>query len=412
MPGYYIWTIGCQMNKAESERLAAYLEARDYRQATVSEADLIVLNSCVVRQSAENKVRRKLDSLAALKRHRPGLELALTGCLVEGDAVLLRQQFPQVDHFFVAGQAPLWRDAAPAWRMAPGGDGPTHYVPIMQGCNNYCTYCIVPYRRGPECSRKVAEIVTEVSALAAGGTREVTLLGQNVDSYGQDLPGRPDLAALLYALDGVPGLRRIRFLTSHPKDISPALIAAVCGLDKVCEHISLPVQAGSDRMLRAMRRGYRVGDYRDLVARVRRGIPGVALSTDVIVGFPGETAAEFRETLDLLSALKFDTVHVAAYSVRLGTAAARDLVDDVPGTEKRARLAAVEAQQQAIAGEINRARLGTSVEVLVEARKQGKWWGRSRGDKLVFFTGEASPGDLIEIKITQAGPWSLRGEPV
>jgi tRNA-2-methylthio-N6-dimethylallyladenosine synthase len=410
MPLYHIWTVGCQMNKAESERLAAYFEAQGYQSTTTAtEADFIVLNSCVVRQSAENRVRHKIDALSALKRLRPEVKLALTGCLVENDASDLRQQFPHVDYFFPAGGDPGWEDAAPPWLMPPGAGGPTAYVPIMQGCDNFCSYCIVPYRRGRECSRPVAEIVSEVSSLASRGVREVTLLGQNVDSYGRGLPDAPDLAQLLEALNGIDGIRRLRFLTNHPKDMNLDLIRAVARLDKVCEHINLPVQAGSDRVLNAMRRGYTVAAYRDLIAEIRARIPDVALATDVIVAFPGETDAEFHQTLNLLSELKFDTVHLAAYSVRPGTSAARELRDDVPAAEKKARMATVEAQQEAISSEINRAFRGRTVEVLVEGRKQGKWWGRSRGDKLVFFPGDASPGELRTVEVTETGPWSLRG---
>jgi len=398
------------MNKAESERLAAYFEAQSFQPASaVDDADFIVLNSCVVRQTAENRVRHKMDSLHTLKRRRPEVKLALTGCLVEADPGELRRQYPHVDYFFQAGAEPGWDNAAAPWLMPPGAGGVTAYVPIMQGCDNFCSYCIVPYRRGRECSRPVAEVVSEVTSLAARGVQEVTLLGQNVDSYGRHLPGAPDLAALLESLNQIDGLGRIRFLTNHPKDMSRRLIRAVAGLDRVCEHINLPVQAGSDGVLRAMRRGYTVSEYRALVAEMRASIPGVAIATDVIVGFPGETDAEFKETLNLLSELKFDTVHVAAYSVRPGTSAARELRDDVPAAKKKARLAAVEAQQEAIASETNRAFRGRAVEVLVEGRKQGKWWGRSRGDRLVFFTGDASPGELHSIEVTEAGPWSLRG---
>lgn len=410
MPLYHIWTVGCQMNKAESERLSTYFEARGYQPAAaVDEADFIVLNSCVVRQSAENRVRHKMDALVALKRRRPEVKLALTGCLVEADASELREQFPHVDYFFPAGANPGWDDAAPPWLMPPGAGGPTAYVPIMQGCDNFCSYCIVPYRRGRECSRPVAEVVSEVGSLASRGVREVTLLGQNVDSYGRGLPGAPDLAELLKSLNGIDELRRIRFLTNHPKDMSRDLIMAVAELDKVCEHINLPVQAGSDRILRAMRRGYTLAEYRELIAEIRARIPGVAIATDVILAFPGETDTEFRQTLNLLSELKFDTVHLAAYSVRPGTSAARELRDDVPAAEKKARLAAAEAQQEAIATLVNRDCRGRTVEVLVEGRKQGKWWGRSRGDKLVFFPGDASPGELRTVEVTDTGPWSLRG---
>jgi tRNA-2-methylthio-N6-dimethylallyladenosine synthase len=410
MRRYHIWTIGCQMNKAESERMAAYLASQGYRPAdTPDQADLIILNSCVVRRSAEDRVRSRLNTLVTLKRLRPEVKLALTGCMVGGDLAGLRSEYPHVDYFFKAGTAPSWEDAGPPWLMRSDTTGPTTFVPIIQGCNNYCSYCIVPYRRGHERSRPILDIVHEVEYLVSRGTREVTLLGQNVDSYGRDTVGTPDLAALLRAVEKVGILKRIRFLTNHPKDMDRTLIQEVASLNKVCEHICLPVQAGSDRILRKMRRGYTVAQYRELIDKIRALIPRIALSTDVIVGFPGETDGDFQQTLDLLTEVKFDTVHVAAYSVRPGTSAARDFTDNVSPNEKKVRLAAVEAQQEVIAIAINQAFSGQSVEVLVEGRKQGKWWGRNRGNKLVFFTGDTSPGELCSVKITETSPWSLRG---
>ena len=247
MPKYHIWTIGCQMNKAESERLGSYFEQLGYQAtATTEKADLIVLNSCVVRQSAENRVVNKLNALKPLKSLRPNLTLALTGCLVNSEVAQLNRRFPHVDYFFKAGDYPQWLEK-PEWeQILPQHPVPSTYVSIIQGCNNFCSYCIVPYRRGRNRSRPLSEIITEVKELVNRGAKEVTLLGQNVDSYGHDLPDRPDLADLLYELNAIDGLWRLRFLTNHPKDMSPKLIEAVAGLDKVCEHISLPVQSGSN----------------------------------------------------------------------------------------------------------------------------------------------------------------------
>jgi tRNA-2-methylthio-N6-dimethylallyladenosine synthase len=283
-------------------------------------------------------------------------------------------------------------------------------VPIIYGCNNFCTYCIVPFRRGREKSRPVEEIVADVEVVVGQGAREVTLLGQNVDSYGQDLPGHPDLADLLAKVNDVEGLHRIRFVTSHPKDMSERLIEAVAGLPKVCEHVNLPVQAGHDRILSLMRRGYTVDAYRGLIERIRAAVPGVALSTDLIVGFPSETREEFRHSFDLLAELRFDVVHAAMYSPREGTAASK-MEDDVPAEEKRERLRLVEELQERISIENNRAYVGRDVEVLVERRSKGKWEGRTRTDKLVFFADDDDRrGELVTVKVGRASAWSLQGE--
>jgi tRNA-2-methylthio-N6-dimethylallyladenosine synthase len=318
-------------------------------------------------------------------------------------------RYPHVDYFFKPGDNPPWLDT-PSAPALPPHPSPSAYVTISQGCDNFCSYCIVPFRRGRERSRPLEEIACEVHALVGRGAREIVLLGQNVDSYGRDLPGRPDLADLLAMLDGTEGLARLRFLTNHPRDMSDKLIKAIASLDNVCEQVSLPVQAGSDEVLAAMKRGYTVDEYRRLVGRIREAVPGVAVSTDVIVGFPNETAARFRRTLDLLSELKFDTVHVAVYSPRPGTAAARELTDDVPLAEKKARLEEVEMLQEAIQAGINAALLGGTLEVLVEGQKGGKWFGRTRTGKLVFFRGRRDYlGRLVNVKINKTSPWSLKG---
>ena len=410
MPKYYIWTIGCQMNKAESERLSSYFEQLGYQPAAADEADLIVLNSCVVRQSAEDRVVNKLHNLRQMKRARPELTIAVTGCLVNADSAKLERRFPQVDYFFKPGDCPQWLEK-PGWEQAlPPRPAPSTYVSIIQGCDNFCSYCIVPYRRGRNRSRPPEEIVHEVRELVKRGAKEVTLLGQNVDSYGGDLPEKPELADLLYELNAIDGLFRIRFLTSYPRDISPRLIEAVAALDKVCEQLSLPVQSGSDEILVAMRRGYTVEQYRQLIAEIKAKIAGVALSTDVIVGFPSETESQFQETVDLLAELRFDTVHVAAYSPRAGTLSAEKLEDNVPAEEKRGRLGRVERLQEGIATEINARLLGKTVEVLVEGRKKGRWYGRTRSDKLVFCSDDNDClGKLININIEKTSPWSLQG---
>jgi len=399
------------MNKAESERLGSYLEQLGYQAtATAEEADLIVVNSCVVRQSAENRVVNKLNALSPLKKLHPNLTLAVTGCLVNSEVAQLKARFPQVDYFFKPGDYPQWLEKTEWGQTLPRHPAPSTYVSIIQGCDNFCSYCIVPYRRGRNRSRPLQEIVTEVRELVNRSTREVTLLGQNVDSYGQDLPDQPDLADLLYELNGIDGLLRIRFLTNHPKDMSPKLIEAVACLDKVCEQLSLPVQSGSNEILEAMRRGYTVEQYRQLVTEIRSKIPEVALSTDVIVGFPSETKPQFQQTVDLLSELRFDTVHVAAYSPRPGTMAARKLEDNIPPVEKRRRLDLIERLQEVIAAEINAQLRGKVVEVLVEGERKGKWQSRTRSGKLVFFSNSNNcRGKLMKIRIEKTSPWSLQG---
>jgi tRNA-2-methylthio-N6-dimethylallyladenosine synthase len=411
MKKYYIWTIGCQMNKAESERLSSRFEELGYTSTDrVEDADIIVLNSCVVRQSAENRVINKLAALKSLKNTRPEIMLALTGCMVEPDTTRLHKAYPHVDYFFGPGEQPQWLDK-PDILSLPRVPSPSAFVTISQGCNNFCSYCIVPYRRGREKSRTMEEITCEARELVKRGAREIVLLGQNVDSYGHDLPDRPDLADLLAELNNIEGLVRLRFLTNHPKDMSLKLIEAIAGLDRVCEQISLPVQAGSDEILKAMKRGYTIEQYRKLIRQIRENIPGVALSTDVIVGFPSESDHQFRQTLNLLSELNFDTVHVAAYSPRTGTTADRELADDVPPDEKKARLNKVEQLQEKIQTEINHRMLGETVEILVEGRTRGKWYGRTRTDKLVFFSSvQDYAGRLAYIRIEKTSPWSLQGE--
>jgi tRNA-2-methylthio-N6-dimethylallyladenosine synthase len=416
---YHIWTIGCQMNKADSWRAAEELEALGYVPSKSADtADLILLNTCVVRQSAEDKVYGRLSSLKPLKRDNPEAIIAVVGCLVEEDSTSLQQRFPFVDVFLPASDIEglmrfvTDRSSGEGYHAAdPVSQIPVScYVPVMHGCDNLCTYCIVRLRRGREHSRPVAEIVEEVQCLAERGAREVTLLGQNVDAYGHDLPGRPDLADLLRAVHEIDNLWRIRFLTSHPNDMSERIIEAAAGLDKVCEHIELPVQAGHDLTLKRMARGYIVDQYRRLVATIRERTPGVALATDVIVGFPGETEEHFQATYELLTQERFDVVHVAAYSPRPGTAAAR-LKDDVSPEEKDRRRRLIEELQQEIATEINHRLLESTTEVLVEEKHKGKWKGRTRTNKLVFFEDEGDwRGKLAQVRITWAGPWSMQGK--
>jgi len=399
------------MNRAESERLESRFASHGYSPAaTAEEADVIVVNSCVVRQHAENKVLNKLYRLRHLKKSHPGLQVALTGCFVGDDADELKKRFPYVDYFFKPGEIPDWLQKKDCSTALSRSTAVTAFVPIIQGCNNFCTYCIVPYRRGREVSRPVSEIACEVSELVRRGTKEVTLVGQNVDSYGHDLAGKPDLAVLLEELNRVDGLLRMRFLTNHPKDMSPRLIDTMARLDKICHKVNLPVQAGDDAVLEAMHRGYTAGEYRELVGRLRKAMPDIAITTDVIVGFPGESEAQFQNTFNLLAELKLDAVHVAAYSPRPGTLAARQYVDDVPAEIKKVRLDAIEQLQEKIAAEINARILGQTVEVLVEAMDKARWRGRTCSDKIVFFTGgDDLIGKQVMITVEKTSPWSLQG---
>lgn len=413
MPGYYIWTIGCQMNKAESDRISGHLERQGYEKTSIAEqADIIILNSCVVRESAENRVIGRLNALREIKRLFPHITVALTGCLVGPNIDTLRKQFPFVDYFFKPGQYPPWIDKHIIDFVLPRNHTPVSYIPIIQGCNNFCSYCIVPYRRGREKSRPVTEIVNEVETLVRNGIKEVVLLGQNVNSYGRDLPEKPELGDLLALLNDIQGLSRIRFLTNHPKDMSPYLIEKIACLDKVCEEISLPVQSGSNIILQAMGRGYTVEQYRRLIAAIRNRIPGVAVATDIIVGFPSESDGHFEETCNLISEIRFDVVHVAAYSTRPGTIASRTMIDNIPTSVKRERLQKIEAIQKTIAGENNHNLIGSKIEVLVEGKKKGRWWGRARSGKLIFFiAGDGDlTGNIMNIDIKRAGPWALQGD--
>ena len=343
------------------------------------------------------------------------------GCMVGPRTDALRKRFPHVDFFmrpqdftalveFAAERQGLSCDTDQSL-LVPSQPTVSTFVPVIQGCDEFCTYCIVPYRRGRETSRPVEELVREAEMLAARGAKEITLLGQIVDRYGHDLPDKPDLADLLRAIQPVERLERIRFLTSHPRDMTQRILDAVAELPKACEHLNLPFQAGADEVLERMRRPYKIADYLELIKRARKTIPGVAISTDVIVGFCGETDEEFQRTMDVLEQVRFDVVHVAPYSTRPGTIADRKLVDDVSPAVKIQRRKAVEELQERIVTEINAPLAGTRQEILIERRVKESWTGRTRTNKIVHVQGtDASlEGHVIEVDIVRAGPWSLAG---
>ncbi len=510
MPNFFVWTLGCQMNQSDSEEMAGQLLAVGCERAvSIEDADLVVINTCAVREHAEAKVIGRQGLLADLKRSRPGMRVVLTGCGVrQSERAGLPKRFPAVDLFLrpdeepelalrlglVSAQAPVGLRTANTAATTVLGGRPVSaadrlavsrasalaegrvarsstisaWLPIVYGCDKTCTYCIVPFSRGPERSRPFDDIVAEARQIAAAGFGELTLLGQNVNSYGHDLPAeerfghidtrrfagrkldlqaRPDLAELLRAIDGIrgddggPAISRLRFITSHPWDLSNRLIEAMDECDSVCEHLHLPIQSGDDEMLRRMGRQYTVAHYRERLERLRTAVPGLAVSTDVIVGFCGETEGQFEATLRVLEEVRYDTVFAAAYSPRPGTAALK-MADDVPAEEKRRRLNELLRIQEAIGLERNRGWLGRDVEVLVEqvtptrrrldpnedaaeadlpaspvpvlAGTAGEGSvalaGRTRHNKLVHLAGDPGlVGQRVRVHVEHAGPFALRG---
>lgn len=423
---YYVWTVGCQMNISDSERLEAALQGVGYAPAERPEdASFIVLNSCSVRASAEERILGKLGELQRVKRSQPDTRVVLWGCMVgPNNQSIFQARLPMVDHFVSPSAVdevvalapnPVYQIDEPALPVADWTHPPVSvHVPIQYGCNMSCSFCVIPLRRGRERSRPLEEIVAEVGRIVERGAREITLLGQIVDSWGHDLPGRPDLADLLRAVHAVPGLARLRFLTSHPAWMTDKLIQTVAELPRCMPEINLPVQAGDDRLLKIMRRGYTVQRYRDLIGRIRAAIPQIALTTDIIVGHPGETREMFEGTLALLNEIRFDKVHIAAYSARPDTRAGameQDLALAVPEGEKQARRVELERTQEAIATERSARWLGHTVEVLVEGESKGRWRGRTPGNKLAFFDhAQDWTGRLALVQITQTSPWALQGD--
>jgi tRNA-2-methylthio-N6-dimethylallyladenosine synthase len=421
------------MNVADSRRVAAELEQLGYIHSQhPAEADVIVLNTCVVRQSAEDKATGRLSSLRPLKIRNEKLVINLMGCLVSPrNQDELRRRFPYVDVFSPPSdpgpliayltQGAEHQSQAEAVRVRnavmdgeltlPRSDVGmvSAFLPVVLGCSHGCTYCVIPSRRGTEHSRPVDEILAEARILINQGVKEITLLGQIVDRYGHDLTPRIDLSDLLERLSEIDGLMRIRYLTSHPSFLSDRILETTSHLAKVCPHIEVPVQAGADEVLAAMRRGYNVTDYRRLIARIREYLPQGSIGTDIIVGFPGETDTQFQDTVDLLEELRLDVAHLARYSPRPGTPAYRNMSDDVPAREKLKRFRILEELQERVVGEINARLLGTHQEILFEDRVKNRWRGRTRTNKLVFVEcDENLKGQLRSVKITWTGPWSMQ----
>jgi len=429
---YHIWTIGCQMNEADSRHLASQLEALGFVETRPAmEADIAVLNTCVVRQQPEDKAVAKLTDLGGVKNaRRPGMIIALMGCMVgKREAEDLAQRFPFVDVFMAPSQTDvlidfiLQHDAYSHLNRAqleladyrlPAVNREkaiTAFVPVTLGCSHACSYCIIPYRRGPDRSRAPEEILSEVRALAAQGIKEVNLLGQIVDRYGFDLEEGLHLAWLLKEVAKIDGLHRVRFLTSHPAYIDEELIRAVAETEKVCPYFEIPFQAGSDRILESMRRGYTQQEYRDIISNIRKWIPDASINTDVIVGYPGETEEDFMETLKLLEELQLDLVHIAKYSPRPRTLSSK-MKDDVPEEEKENRRIRLDELTARINAGKSAELFGQTVEVLVEEFQENKnrWRGRTPHNKLVFFeyNGDCL-GQLMNIRIDWTGPFSLIG---
>ncbi|HHV61104.1 MAG TPA: tRNA (N6-isopentenyl adenosine(37)-C2)-methylthiotransferase MiaB [Firmicutes bacterium] len=438
---YLLQTFGCQMNVHDSEIIAGILEKEGYVPARdPEEADLILFNTCCVRENPERKVYGRVGDLKRLKEKKPDLIIGICGCMVqqEGELEKIKEQLPHVDLVFgthnihrlpellhqveagIKHAYEVWdeereeRDGLVEGLPVKREGDLKAWVTIMYGCDNFCSYCIVPYVRGRERSRPFEEIIAEVTELGREGYKEVTLLGQNVNAYGKGLPEKVDFADLLAALDRIPGIERIRYTTSHPRDFSSKLIKTIAASRKVCEHFHLPLQAGSDKILRKMNRGYTSRRYLDLVAEIREHVPGSSITTDLIVGFPGETEEDFQATLDMIRKVEFDSAFTFIYSPRRGTAAAR-MPDQVPEDEKRDRIYRLIEVQNEISLRKNEALKGRVVEVLVEGESETNpalLQGRTRTNKLVLFAGDrdALYGKLVDVRVTEPQTWVLKGE--
>lgn len=429
---YKILPYGCQMNFSDGERFAGQLEKMGYKPVEdMKDADVIILNTCCVRESAEKKIYGKIGEIKHLKESKPDLILGITGCMSQKDGDGIFKKAPHVD--FVLGTNKMHElpavleeiytsrghitKLAGDYEMPPSvepaeNDSLFAYVPIMYGCNNYCTYCIVPYVRGRERSRDPQEIVAEVTKLVQGGVKEVMLLGQNVNSYGKDREDA-DFADLLAMVDKVEGIERVRYMTSHPRDLNDKVIDVIKNSKHICDHFHLPVQYGTDKMIKAMNRGYTIGYYRELIAKIRAKFPNASFTTDLIVGFPGETDEDFNQMIDFLKEIRYDAAYTFLYSKRSGTPAAK-MENQVPQELKKERLHKLMEVQNEISLEINEKLLGKTVEVMVEGPSKtddAVYTGHTTNNKIVLWQHkDEQVGDLVKVKITHPQTWVLKGE--
>jgi len=433
--GYLIRTFGCQMNEHDSERIAGLLESDGYvRAEDAAEAEVVVFNTCAVRENADNRLYGNLGHLRPLKQANPRLRIVVAGCLAQKDQGRIQERAPWVDVVVGTHALPgllelLRRAEAEGPQMdvreftevfpsaLPARREVAHHawVSIAMGCDNRCTFCIVPLVRGSQLSREIGDVLAEVQGLARRGVVEVTLLGQNVNTYGRDLtvPGssrKPLFAGLLRAVDEIEGIRRIRFTSPHPHDFTPDVIEAMAECEKVCEHIHFPLQSGSDRILRAMQRSYRSERYLSWLERIRDAVPGVAVTTDIIVGFPGETEEDFRSTLDVVRAARFDQAFTFQYSPRPGTPAGT-MPDQIPKGVVQKRFDRLVELQESISLERMHETVGRTFEVLVEGvGRKGGVQGRTRTNKVVHLPGALAPGTFLDARIVTAHPHHLTGE--
>ena len=435
MKTLYIKTFGCQMNEYDSARMADLLAREGISLVDAPEqADILLLNTCSIREKAQEKVFSLLGQWRMLKQARPGRVIGVGGCVASQEGEALRRRAPWVDVVFgpqtlhrlpemlreATRRGPIVDVSFPEIEKfdrlpEPRAEGPTAYVSVMEGCSKYCTFCVVPYTRGEEVSRPFDDVIAEVVALAEQGVREIVLLGQNVNAYRGPMHdgGTADLALLIHYVAAVDGIDRIRYTTSHPIEMTDSLIRAHAEVPELVGHLHLPVQSGSDRILALMKRKHTVLEYRDIVRRLREARPDISLSSDFIVGFPGETEEDFEQTLDLIREVGFDQSFSFVYSARPGTPAA-ELPDDVPLEVKKARLHRLQQMINDQAARISAAMLGTVQRILVEGpsrRDPDRLAGRTENNRIVNFTGPASlVGRFADVRITEALPHSLRGE--
>ena len=433
MKSYYIYTYGCQMNESDSERLAHQLESVGYVPTEeVTAADLIILNTCCVRETAENKIYGRIGELKHLKEKNKNLIIAITGCMAQKNQADMFKRAPHID--IVLGthniqhinemvkevqrtkkrQVNVDMDNTVLPELAAKPNGTFFaWVPIMNGCNKFCTYCIVPHVRGREISRPVEAIVKDVRELGEKGFKEITLLGQNVNSYGLDFKDGTDFGTLVDALDGIPGIERIRYMTSHPQDMTKGMVDALGRSSNIVTQLHLPVQSGSDNILKRMNRHYSVEQYKDLLQYCREKIDGVTITTDIIVGFPGETEEDFQQTLQLLKDVRYDMAFTFIYSKRSGTPAA-EFEKQVPEEVKRVRLQALMDVQNEISLDLNQAMEGKVYDIIVEGPSrtdENMWFGRTSGNKMVLFPKQdnLNVGDTIDVRIDKGQTWVLYG---